>query len=341
MLDWKWRLEDLGPADKGATVFSAFSCGGGSTMGYKRAGFEVLGNVEMDPRINAMYVANHHPKYNYLMDLRDFNRIPDGELPEELFRLDVLDGSPPCSTFSMAGLRKKAWGKRKAFREGQAEQVLDDLFFVFLGTVGKLRPKAVIAENVKGLASGNAKGYVNLILKGFKELGYGVQIFLLNAAYMDVPQARERVFFIANRMGYPKLRLDFHGRPITFGEVRSEKGVPISPKHVDYALLQHALPSDRNLKDVNRRINGKNSLFNHTIVRDRSIANTLTTQSRFIRAYDKMYFSNEDFRNVSTFPQDYDFCNQKAQYACGMSVPPNMMANLAEEVWRQWLEKGE
>ena len=58
---WKWYLKDLQLPNKPVKVFSTFSCGGGSTMGYKRAGFEVLGNVELDNPINAMYVKNHHP----------------------------------------------------------------------------------------------------------------------------------------------------------------------------------------------------------------------------------------------------------------------------------------
>ena len=75
---WKWYLKDLPAPDKDVTVFSTFSCGGGSTMGYKRAGFRVLGNVELDNPINAMYVKNHHPQFNYNMDLRDFNRLEIG-----------------------------------------------------------------------------------------------------------------------------------------------------------------------------------------------------------------------------------------------------------------------
>lgn len=102
-------------------------------MGYKRAGFKVLGNVEIDPKINRMYVENNHPKYNFNMDLREFNNRDD--LPEELYHLDILDGSPPCTSFSMAGVRVKMWGKEKKFREGQKMQTLDDLFFVFLDTV--------------------------------------------------------------------------------------------------------------------------------------------------------------------------------------------------------------
>ena len=63
MFDWSWQLKDLNP-EKDVKVFSTFSCGGGSSMGYKRAGFQVIGNVEIDKKINEMYKANHHPKYN-------------------------------------------------------------------------------------------------------------------------------------------------------------------------------------------------------------------------------------------------------------------------------------
>jgi DNA (cytosine-5)-methyltransferase 1 len=87
------------------TAFSTFHCGGGSTMGYKLAGFQVLGGVEIDPRMSAIYVANHAPKYEYMESIVDFVQRSDDSLPSELFKLDVLDGSPPCSTFSMAGDR--------------------------------------------------------------------------------------------------------------------------------------------------------------------------------------------------------------------------------------------
>lgn len=160
-------------------------------MGYKRAGFKVLGNVEIDPRIERIYKANHHPEHSYNMDIREFNKLE--YLPSELYDLDVLDGSPPCTVFSMAGLREETWGKAKTFREGQAKQTLDDLFMVFLDTVEKLRPKAVVAENVEGMLRGNAKGYVSEIISRFKDLGYAVQLFKLNARDFDVPQERESV----------------------------------------------------------------------------------------------------------------------------------------------------
>lgn len=155
--DWKWTFADYPKEKNGLKVFSCFACGGGSTMGYKLAGCEVLGCVEIDKRMNDIYVKNHSPKYNFLMDIREFNKLPNEEVPDELFNLDILDGSPPCTTFSMVGLREETWGKEKRFREGQAKQTLDDLSFVFIETVSKLRPKTVIMENVEGLILGEAK----------------------------------------------------------------------------------------------------------------------------------------------------------------------------------------
>ncbi len=179
-----WNLTDVKNISKnGKTVFSCFHCGGGSTMGYKLAGYDVLGGVEIDPEMMKIYRANHNPKHSYLMGVEDFNKIDNIDLPSELFELDILDGSPPCSSFSMAGSREKQWGEKKKFREGQSHQILDDLFFHFIETANKLKPKIVIAENVKGLIQGKAKGYVKQIFKAFDEAGYTTQLFLLNAAF--------------------------------------------------------------------------------------------------------------------------------------------------------------
>lgn len=336
MFDWKWYLKDI-KQDKDVNVFSCFSCGGGSSMGYKRAGFKVLGNCEIDPRMNAVYIKNNHPKYNFLMDLREFNKKTD--LPEELYNLDILDGSPPCSTFSTAGSREKAWGKEKVFREGQKKQTLDDLFFVFLNTVEKLKPKIVIAENVTGLLKGNAKGYVNEIIKRFHKLGYDVQLFRLNAARMNVPQARERVFFIANNQGYKKLKLDFNYSPIVFGDVRTKNGISFGKNSKTAIYLNYLSRQDKDVSDILKRINGKASNFNSKVIWDKNICNTITASGLFIRACDKTLLSVDDYRNVSTFPQDYNFGKESAQYICGMSVPPNMMANIANEIWEQWLKE--
>ena len=133
---YKWTLKDAKFTKDKGNVFSCFACGGGSTMGYKLAGFDVIGCNEIDAKMMEAYKVNHNPKFSYLESITTFKNRKD--LPKELYNLDILDGSPPCSSFSMAGNRDKDWGKEKKFREGQAEQVLDTLFFDFIDLAKEL-----------------------------------------------------------------------------------------------------------------------------------------------------------------------------------------------------------
>lgn len=308
-------------------------------MGYKLAGYDVIGYCEIDPKMARVYEANLHPKYPFLMDVRDFVKIPDDQLPKELFDLDVLDGSPPCSTYSTCGQREASWGEERVFKEGQAKQRLDDLFFHFIGIAAKLHPKVVIAENVSGLVKGNAKGYVNEIFKAFDTAGYVTQLFLLNAAYMGVPQTRQRCFFIARRkdLNLPAIKLAFNEKPITFGEVRTDHGVPLKKGEKVRRYLKYIKPTDRSLRDTLAREIGADILFNAKISQDNNVAEALTAQCLTIRGYDKLQYSDGDTIAVQTFPQDYDFQGERVRYMCGMSVPPIMMAQVAATVRDQML----
>jgi len=337
---WKWYLTDLQKIRKnGLTVFSCFSCGGGSSMGYKLAGYDVIGNVEIDPRVMEVYRKNNHPKHPFLMDVRDFLKIPDDQLPEDLFHLDILDGSPPCSVFSTAGEREKGWNKEKVFREGQAKQKLDDLFFWFIRIAEKLKPRVVVAENVSGLIKGNAKGYVNEIFKAFDAAGYSAQLFLLNSAFMGVPQRRERCFFICRRkdLDLPKISMQFNEPLIPFRDVREEHGV--EPREGVYTeLLKLRIPSDTCIGDITKRVRGKESGFNNIILRDEDVPPTITSGATFYRMVDAKKPTDHDYGNCQTFPQDYDYKPETAQYLCGMSVPPVMMAQVAAQIYDQWLK---
>jgi len=305
-------------------------------MGYKLAGFNVIGNCEIDEAINAMYVKNHSPTHNYRMDIRDLLKR---ELPRELYALDILDGSPPCSAFSLAGRREKNWGKEKAFREGQATQTLDDLFFRFIALAERLKPKIVVAENVKGITVGKARGYVNQILSQFRAAGYAVQMFLLNSAFMEVPQTRERVFFVARRndLGLPDIKLEFNHSPIPFGEVRSERGEPFKTdsKHERYLKLRKA--TDKAMDDIYKRVEGRGSCFGNPIVSDGQVCPTVTAGGLIYRMHDGLKFSAHDLIATFTFPEDYDFCGLDVKYVCGMSVPPMMMYHIAAQIRAQWM----
>lgn len=333
-----WKLADLATPDASApTVFSCFHCGGGSTMGYKRAGFRVLGGVEIDPAMTAMYRDNHHPALSYLMGVQDFAVLPDDKIDPRLFSLDVLDGSPPCSSFSSVGARDKKWGTKSKFREGQADQVLDDLFFHFIAVAERLRPKVVIAENVKGLILGKAKGYVKLIFQHFARAGYDAQLFLLDASAMGVPQRRERTFFVARRrdLGLPKLSLSFSERPVTIREALTGAD-PTGAKPLSgetKALWARCAVGD-NLGTVHAR----GSRFSCHKQDPSRAANTVTASSshEMMHWSESRFLSADEVRRLQTFPSDYKFGNNEPHYVCGMSVPPFMMERVARELRRQW-----
>lgn len=329
MMNYNWRLADGYPAEtNGKRVFSCFSCGGGSTMGYKLAGFEVIGCCEIDPAMLDTYVKNHRPRFPFLSDIR---KLKDRELPEELYNLDILDGSPPCSTFSMAGRREADWGRKKAFREGQAQQTLDDLFFHFIDLAERLQPKIVVSENVKGIIAGNAKAYVRKIVEDFKRAGYDTQIFLLNGATMGLPQMRERVFFVSRRkdLQLPELRLDFREKPVPFGAISDDtdthKGqmTPLVEKYWDKAKAGEPVGKFVAVKKLDPR----------------RPMNTIVAKTRHYHHKYKRETNDLELCLGGSWPLDYDFNGQDANYIIGMSVPPLMMGKLAEQIYRQQLSR--
>ena len=343
---YRWTLKYANFTKDKGKVFSCFACGGGSTMGYKLAGFDVIGCNEIDPKMMEAYKANHNPKYAYLEPIQTFKLRTD--LPDELYNLDILDGSPPCSSFSMAGNREKDWGKEKKFREGQAEQILDNLFFDFIDLAKKLQPKVVIAENVKGLLLGNAKQYVRQIYREFDLAGYYCQHWLLDASKMGVPQKRERVFFIAMRKDLaepflynadmftivPKLELEFKETKIPFEEIADNTDLTIKDntevsKYYDLVDFGQSFstkhPKGHFFGDY--KANPKEPL--NTICADPNHGAWHPTIKRMINF-------NEAILGGS-YAMDYNFVTNNPKYLIGMSVPPVMTAQIAKQVYEQWL----
>lgn len=304
-------------------------------MGYKLAGYDHFGGVEIDPKVAEVYRLNHNPKHLFVQDIREFNKRED--LPPELYSLDLLDGSPPCSSFSMAGNREKDWGKKKQFREGQEFQRLDDLVFEYVRTIEKLQPKVALLENVKGLITGNAKVYAKNLKASLEAAGYLVQVFLLNAASMGVPQKRERVFFIGQRkeLALPDLRLAFNEKPILFGSVFDKSETKKDLTEVQYALWIKQKPSDKNLADVRGVANG----FTDNLVSGNEVCPTITSGGKFICKSAPRWFNKSEYCSCGSYPQDYVFSELGVQYLIGMSVPPVMTAQIAHQIYIQWLSK--
>jgi DNA (cytosine-5)-methyltransferase 1 len=343
--DCAWSLADLAAVPQnGIKVMSTFACGGGSSMGYKRAGCEVIAANDIDPEMAWHYKLNIKPKHYFLCPIRD---LLTAELPPELFDLDILDGSPPCSTFSMAGSREKGWGKDKHFREGQAKQVLSDLFFDYLDLVERLRPKVAIAENVKGMLIGNAKGYTKMVMARFKELGYRPQLFLLNGADCGVPQRRERVFFVAIRddiAAFP-LKLAPKHRWISCKEatadikMNAQEITETSPALNDLKWWHLTKPGEDYCAAVQRK-EGKDRLWAHKKLNGNSPSNSLTAQDTFTHWDSCRNLCYREWKRLGSFPDDYQAKTDKiGKYMIGMSVPPKMTEQVARAVIDQWLTR--
>lgn len=339
--NYKWNIKDGYPAPNiekhGKKVFTTFACGGGSSMGYKLAGYDVIGANDIDPDMERVYKANHNPKIYILSSISDLKTI---DLPKELFNLDILDGSPPCSTFSLAGSREKVWKKSKKFREGQTEQILSDLFFEFIDVANRLRPKIIVAENVKGMLIGNAKMYTKEVIERMKNIGYSVQLFLLDSSTMGVPQKRQRVFFIARRndLNLPELKLQFNNRVIPFKEIRDDTDQSfktLSESELD--IWKHKNYGDRQLAQTLKKLGKKANRFTHCYIYSNRVIPTIIASDNNMLFDTPRKLNNTELKLASSFPLDYNFLNLGIRYLVEMSVPPVMMANVADQIYTQLL----
>jgi DNA (cytosine-5)-methyltransferase 1 len=183
----------------GLTVASTFAGGGGSSTGYRMAGYRVVWANELTQSARDSYAANMAP--GTILDGRDIRAVQAADILSATGlaagELDVFDGSPPCVSFSTAGKREKGWGRVTTSHDATQRQ--DDLFHEYARLLKGLQPRAFVAENVSGLIKGTAKGYFLEILAALKACGYRVEAKLLDAQWLGVPQMRQRVIFVGVR----------------------------------------------------------------------------------------------------------------------------------------------
>lgn len=187
VLDDLWGAH-LAPRESDApTVVSLFAGAGGSSLGYSAAGFHELLAVEWDAHACRCLRQNFPGLTVYEGDVGKLSVERALELagvaPGEL---DVLDGSPPCQSFSTAGKRDMNDPRGQLFRE-------------YVRMLGVFRPRVFVMENVSGMVKGKMKLIFAEILRALRGAGYVVGAWLLNAMHYGVPQSRERMIFIGAR----------------------------------------------------------------------------------------------------------------------------------------------
>lgn len=168
-------------------AISLFSGCGGLSLGFKAAGVDVFAHLEIDDGLSDIYASNFTASRRIGSDIRDVNGDRLAQLKNEMGRIDLIIGGPPCQGFSLAGKRK-------------ADDPRNSLFRDYLRFVDTFRPKVAVLENVRLLTSmkdPDGRLVKDRITSEFKNRGYAVDIFEVNAQSYGVPQHRERVFFIA------------------------------------------------------------------------------------------------------------------------------------------------
>jgi DNA (cytosine-5)-methyltransferase 1 len=287
-----------------------------------------------------VYNANKAP-YT-IVDGRDIRDVDPSEVLEKIDmkpgELDLLDGSPPCASFSAVGKKDKGWGENKKYSD--KVQRTDDLFFEYVRFVRAIQPRVFVAENVAGLVKGAAKGYFLDILRELKACGYRVEARLLDAQWLGVPQQRERLIFVGVRedlgrnpafptpLGYRySMREAFEGLQ---APVEPETDISRYAIGDAYDWLTPGKWSDRFMSL------GYRSLDEPSF--------TVTAQARsstagIVHPEEKRKFSIGELKRICSFPDDFQLPVTYAQQyeRLGRAVPPLMAAAIATAIRDQVL----
>ncbi|MEZ3607506.1 DNA (cytosine-5-)-methyltransferase [Bacillus subtilis] len=164
-------------------VMSLFSGIGAFEAALRNIGveYELVGFSEIDKYAIKSYCAIHNADEQ--LNFGDVSKIDKKKLPE----FDLLVGGSPCQSFSVAGYRKGF------------EDTRGTLFFQYIDTLKEKQPRYFVFENVKGLINHDKGNTLNIMAESFSEVGYRIDLELLNSKFFNVPQNRERIYIIGVR----------------------------------------------------------------------------------------------------------------------------------------------
>ena len=354
------------------TVISTFAGGGGSSTGYKLSGGNILAVNEFIDEARTTYRENYPSTPIIPDDIKDLSGqdildvagIGVGEL-------DILDGSPPCSAFSVAGKlshstdgkHSDGWGQTKNYSDGKMVENIEDLFFEFLRVAKDIQPKIIIAENVAGLTVGEAKTYFNKIQNTFEEIGYDVSAKVLDSRYFGVSQTRTRVFFIGIRSDITeKVGLTFLNISNIF-PVESKQLVPLGQAleglvydDEEVKMLTEKFSKTAYWRDTGSKMptnpdkvltgadyHHKGHHFNLKRVSLKTPAPTLTAMGSNDTTAGAFHWSEPrkltigELKRIQSLPDDFKLTgkwNQKSE-RIGRMVPPLLLKTIADSVYEK------
>lgn len=340
-------LSDIKKIDERFKFISFFAGGGGSSTGYRIAGGKTLLVNEFVPEAIKTYKSNY-PDTLVLPD--DIRKLTPEEILEkagiEEGELDLLDGSPPCSAFSTLGSREKGWGETKKYSDVQQSNV-EDLFFEYIRMLRGIKPKTFVAENVAGLVRGKAKGYFNEIIRELRASGYHVEAKVLDAKYLNVPQQRNRLIFVGVRddLYTPDMKGRLHPRPVNNIITASEafKGLAFTEQDRKETDMGNTMTAQRTRETLPGKAHHKRfSLLKlHPEQVSQCFVATNDVNSNGLKHWDNRALTISEIKRIASLPDDYILTGtygQKAERA-GRMVPPNMMAMIADNLYKQVISR--
>ena len=326
---------------KRPTVISLFAGCGGSSLGYKLAGFRELLAVEWDDNAVETFKLNFPDVPVYHGDICKLTSKECMKLAGiKVGELDILDGSPPCQGFSTAGKRK--------FNDSR-----NDLFKEFVRLLRDLQPKVFVFENVSGLVKGYMKQIYLEIMRELRGCGYTCKGQVLNAMYFNVPQSRERVIIIGVRND---LRIEpSHPKPESTSIILRDciwdlRGNNSGDRMIPPLLIAIARyqPDEWNTDDIiYRRIKGNTASsislkwggWNRIC---QTLSKSEISLTGIVHPDRERYISLMEGKRISTYPDDFRFTDRKnGLMRIGNSVPPLFMKAIAEHVHSKILRKAE
>lgn len=355
------RKKDKDPTP---TVISTFAGCGGSSLGYRMAGYRELLAVEWDKDACETFRLNFPGVPLWAGDIKDLSVDKALEMsgmsgPGEL---DVLDGSPPCQGFSAAGVTRK-----------NKKDIRNFLFLEYVRLLRGLNPKVFIMENVLGMAH---TGNIEILREIFRQLGnsgYSMECRKLNSKWFGVPQSRGRLIFIGIRndlkveLSYPKAI----GSPIPIRYAFERDGVPLEAERkwvIEEGTKSKILNRmwdkiilGRSFAATFEKVTGvyAGKFFQqHKLDPNRPIPTVTTTAgyfglSMYMHWSDKRILTLSEFKSASSFPNEFMFPEEKEYWKqdnarlifcrsvkqLGNAVLPLMMRAIAEHVKREILWK--
>jgi len=334
------------------TSIDLFAGAGGLSYGLVEEGFRVVTAVEIDPVSAKSYSLNHQGT-NLIVD--DIRRVRGPQILKQagLSRgeLDLLTGCPPCQAFSTLRTRR---------RKQQLNDPSKELIIEMLRLIRSIRPRAVIIENVPGLANDN---HFTSFCLGLKQAGYQSKYAVLNASDFGVPQRRKRLILVALRG--KEIPSDWSNYLCERRTVRDAIGHLASPGISGDRL--HDIPERRTPAMIARikatpknggsrgdispelqcachaRIDGFKDVYGRMKWDD--VSPTITSgcnnpsRGRFLHPEADRAITLREAALLQTFPQSYQFCfdRGKEHVSCqiGNAFPPDMIRPIARVISRE------